>query len=360
MQFQGTTQRYTLFRVRGIYHLRWHFRGENPVQRTTRERQFPAAQEQAARIFAEAEAAWKGRRPMITLGELVQSWLAVHAGMRSRHHLRSVEKFARQAPDLAPLPLNRLNTAVVEQALARFRVDHNLTTCAHWLRVLNLLLHWAIKRKHLDAMPYQLPLPKLQRKPKLILPREKVKAWLEAVDQATGGNPCGLSLTERLRRGEGHMGLAVRLMLGLGLRREEALRARWEWYRPEEGTYTPGLTKGKEADPMKVPRWLGAILDPIAKPAGLMMPGRQGRPHHAKVLRRAMQLANQACDTPGITPHRLRATFATYLAAKVSLREAQRRLRHKDPRTTLGYVEEDQSVIERAQEAVFAEMGLAG
>lgn len=46
---------------------------------------------------------------------------------------------------------------------------------------------------------------------------------------------------------------AVRLMLGLGLRESETITARWEWLDIGRQTYTPGRTKGREADPLPVP-----------------------------------------------------------------------------------------------------------
>jgi integrase len=340
---------FALFRVHGIYHLRWKFPDEKPVQRTTKLRSKPQALPRAAQIYAEAEATWKGRRPMITLAELVRDWLQAHP-RKSPTHRRNVAAFARQIPALGALPLNRLTTAAVETELATFQAGRSETSCVLWLRILSLLMRWAIRRKILDLLPYQVTAPPVQRQPRVILPPHLTQAWLAAVE--TQGGP-------RAR-------LACLLMLMLGLRLEEALRARWEFFRAWDRTYTPsvkrsesarGRTKGKEADPLKVPSALLAILDPRARPEGWILAGPRGGTPDPQAIRDAMQAANKACGTPGITPHRLRSTLATRLAAKAPIQEAQKRLRHKDARTTMGYLQADQAAVEKAQEEVFSEMG---
>lgn len=95
------------------------------------------------------------------------------------------------------------------------------------------------------------------------MPVQLARAWLEALDAHEGE-----------RRG---VRTAVRLMLGIGLREIETITADWQWMDWERRTYTPGQTKGREADALPVPAWLIAYLQPLRRPAGLIVTRPAGR-----------------------------------------------------------------------------------
>ena len=271
-------------------------------------------------------------------------WLSIHASTASTAHRRSVEAFARlHAYDMGDVRVDRIRTDAVEEARNAHLRNHCAATANHWLRILKLLCHWAVKRDIIDRVPWRVKMLKVQKKPKPILPAAKATAWLEAVDAAAGA-----------RKG---IGTAVRLMLALGLRESEALTARWEWYDEERSTYTPGITKGREAEPVTVPPWLKDHLAPSKRPMGLIVRGPKG-PYYAGCTRGVMKKANAACGTPGVSPHRLRGTFATLLSREgVSVPDIQKALRHKDPVTTMGYLELDAGRVAKAQEEIARKMG---
>ncbi|NHZ67231.1 hypothetical protein F1735_34160, partial [Massilia sp. CCM 8694] len=91
------------------------------------------------------------------------------------------------------------------------------------------------------------------------LPTKTTDEWLAEIDKATTRSPS--------------VAIAVRLMYGLGLRESEAASACWEWIDWERRTFTPGITKGKEAVPVPMPRWLVVYLAPQRRPQGLIAPG---------------------------------------------------------------------------------------
>jgi integrase len=85
-------------------------------------------------------------------------------------------------------------------------------------------------------------------------------------------------------------------MLWLGLRESEAAGARWEWIDWERQTYTPGKTKGKEAEPLKL---LPALADygAAARRAELIVSQSDGSQFGPGFARSAIRAANAACST---------------------------------------------------------------
>jgi integrase len=198
---------------------------------------------------------------------------------------------------------------------------------------------WAVKRGILAGIPWRVAMLKIQKRPRAILPLAAAKAWFEAVDAVTPGRP--------------GIGTAVRLMFGLGLRESETTSARWEWVDWERSTYTPGVTKGREAEPIPMPAWLRAHLEPRRQVAGLIVAKDNGEPFAPGFAREAMRRANDACAIKGITPHRLRGTFATLLSeAGVPIQTVQKVMRHKSFTTTMGYLERNFDTAVRAQERI--------
>jgi len=49
--------------------------------------------------------------------------------------------------------------------------------------VLNLLVRWAIKRKMIRWVPWDVKMLKLQKQPRAILPVKLTRAWLSAVSE---------------------------------------------------------------------------------------------------------------------------------------------------------------------------------
>jgi integrase len=248
---------------------------------------------------------------------------------------------------MGPIRIDRITTEDVEEARAKHLEGHAPATANHWLRNLKLLFHWAVARKLIPEMPWAVRMMKVQKRPRVILPIAKAAEWLKAIDDAAGES-------------EG-VKVAVRLMLGLGLREMEALGARWAWVDFERKTYTPGITKGREAEPVPMPGWLVnflSALNPDRKAAGYIVVAPKGGFYASGYTRVAFRAANRAVGVPGLTPHRLRGTFATLLSeAGVPVQDIQKVMRHKDLKTTLGYLEKDHTRAVRAQEEIARKMG---
>jgi integrase/recombinase XerC len=163
-----------------------------------------------------------------------------------------------------------------------------------------LLTMWAVKRCMLAAMPWHLSMLKVQKRPRSILPLAAARTWFAAVDETT--------------KHTSGIGAAVRLMFGLGLREGEAISARWEWIDWARKTYTPAITKGREAEPVPMASWLREHLEARWQPAGLIVAKPDGKSFASGFARQAIRRANDTCAIKGITPHRLRGTFATLMS----------------------------------------------
>ena len=317
---------------------RFSVKGRGRIQISTRETKVDPAWTEALRNYHAAKKRARGEEPEPTLAGLVQQWVAAHRLLLSPSHVDSVERIGtRHLFGMETMLISEITTALVEDARLAYLKTHAKASTNHWLATLRLLFGWAIRRKMIQYRPWDVRQLKVQRKPKQLLPVEKAASWLDEVDLLSWQEPA--------------LGLAIRIMIGLGLRCEsEALSARWEWLDLQRGTYTPGETKGREAWARPVPEWILEILRPSAQPWGLIVPTKAGKLLTSGRIQRVMDLACEAVDIPRLTPHRLRHTYATLLSeAGVPIQDIQRALGHKDIRTTLGYLNVDMGRVARGQ-----------
>ena len=300
-----------------------------------------------------------------TVNEARQDWLQVNASEVGIGHWNNVNKWDPHG--IGDFKLDRLTTEVVQLARGKHRDGQGRISAKRadesvngWMRILNLLVNFAIARNPLAKKAYDIAIPKAQKKPKKILPLDKVAPWLAAVDLHTR-NP--------------QVGTAARMMIGLGLRESEVLGARWEYVDWAARTYTPGrivegqfVTKGGEADALDMPAYLYDHLLALRGDTprlGLILPWKtldDGTevPHPSSFTRAAMRAANKDVGTPGVTAHRVRGTFLTHHARKgLPPKELQALGRHKNFETTMGYYETSSEVRKKAQDDLAKEMGLA-
>lgn len=337
----------TVFKQGRIYHYRYQVAGKR-VQRSTKLTNKAAAEALAKREFDAAVVRANGGNPVPTLGELAAAWVVVHRPVASAHHIRSVEIFRRlHMYTLGDKPIGDITTEDVETARIAHLGTRKPATANHWLRILKLLTLWAVKRGMLTASPWRVPLLKVQKRPRSFLPIDVARAWFVALDEVTQQSP--------------GVGTAVRLMFGLGLRESEAATARWEWIDWARSTYTPGITKGREAEAVPMPDWLREHLQPHRQMEGLIATKPNGQAFASGFARPAMRRANTACSIKGITPHRLRGTFATLLSeAGVPIQTIQHVMRHKNHATTMGYLEKNLDKAVHAQNAIAEKAGFSG
>lgn len=334
----------TMIDIGGIWHFRFQVGGRR-VQRSTRLKSRARAEKVAARAFDDAVVLANGGEPVPTLDELAGAWLVVHRPTASAKHISSVETFRRlHLYSLGDLKVSDIKTDLVEAARNEHLQDRAPATANHWLRILKLLTLWAVNREILPRAPWKVAMIKVQKRPRPVLPLDVVNTWMAAVDRAS--------------KKQYGVGTAVRLMFGLGLRELEAASARWEWIDWERETYTPGITKGREAEPIPVPAWLRAELAPLRKADGLIACRNNGGQFDSGFSRVALRRANAECSTKGITPHRLRGTFATLLSEQgVPIQTIQKVLRHKSFVTTMGYLEKNLETAAKASDKIGTVIG---
>lgn len=327
-----------------VWHYRFRVAGVR-VQRTTREKDKGRAEIVAQRAYDDAVIRANGGHPIPTLFELAEEWIKVRGPVVSASHVRGMEMFVRHHMyDLGALPISELTTERVELARNEHMKTRSPATANHWLRILALLVNWAVRREILNKLPWKIAMLRVQKRPRTTLPVEMVKDWFEALDEAAGKMSA--------------VGTAVRLMFGLGLRESEASGARWEWIDWERRTYTPGVTKGREATAIPMPGWIAERLGIIRSATGLIVARRNGRQLPAGYPRHAIRAANAACGIEGITSHRLRGTFATLLSEEgTPIQTIQAIMRHKDAKTTMAYLEVNHDRAAQAQDRISDRIG---
>lgn len=326
----------------------WHYRFQVAgvrTQRSTRMKNRRRAEEVAQREYDAAVVRANGGQPVPTLDELIEVWTVVHRPVASAHHIRSVDTFRRlHLYALGEKRIDAITTADVEVARNLHLQGHKPASANHWLRILKLLTMWAVKRGTLAAPAWRVSMLKVQKRPRAILPLDVARTWFDAVDDAAQRAPA--------------IATAVRLMFGLGLRESECASAQWEWVDWQRATYTPGITKGREAEPVPMPAWLVEHLAPQRKAHGLIVVKVDGSEFKSGFARQVMRKANATCSLKGITPHRLRGTFATLLSeAGVPVQTIQKVMRHKSHATTMGYLEKNLDLAARAQDQIAANAG---
>lgn len=337
---------YSLFKVGKVWHYRFHIGGK-ARQRSTRETQKRSAEAVAEAAYEDAKEQARGRRLAPILADLVDDWVRIHEPVLSSAHVGGVKTFRElHLYSLEKERICDITTEKVENARNEYLREHAPSSANLWLKHLKLVMMWAIRRKMLTAMPWRVQLLKVQAKPKPVLPVAVARQWIEAVDELTKPDPS--------------VATAIRMMLGLGLREIEAAGAEWGWIDWEAKRYTPGKTKGKEAKAIPIPPWLIDHLRALPAYADgnpthqVIALSRRGWPHRSGFARRVMQAANKECGLKGITPHRLRGTFATMMSKNAPVQDVQEALRHKSVNTTIGYLEKDMGTIVNAQ-AIMAE-----
>ncbi|WP_434715497.1 tyrosine-type recombinase/integrase [Paraburkholderia sp. A3RO-2L] len=336
---------YQLFKVGKVWHYRFRINGAR-VQRSTRETVKHKADAIAGKAYNRAKLWARGDEPTPTLRELVVQWLDVHTPTVSGSHAKVIETFGRlHLFELADVEICDLTTELVEEARLEYLKTHAPASANQWLNVIRLLCRWAIRRKMIPALPWSVKLLKVQKRPRPMLPVPLLTKWLAAVDELDGA--CG------------PVAIAVRLMIGIGLREVETITAQWGWVDWERRTYTPGITKGREADAIPLPSWLYDYLALLRKPSGLIVHRQDGAACHSGFTRRAMLAANSACGIGHVTAHRLRGTFATLLAEEgAPIHMVKQALRHKSINTTMAYLETNMDLVARAQHRIAQNAGL--
>lgn len=284
-----------------------------------------------------------------SLGEVRDEWLRIHKSVHGRKHWGAVERTSRIwiLPGLRSHRIDRITTG---QALVlrsqMLEAGRSPVSVNDMLKILKLLGNFAVRQGYISKLPFQVQFLRVQKKPRPTLAASQAQAFFAAVDQ-TARNP--------------HIPVMIRVMVGLGLRESEALGMRWEWFNPEQRTYTVGKAKGKEARVLPVPGWLWSAIHAMPKTlSGWVFPAEDGKPHRSQFCKKPLHRVCGSLGLGHVTQHRLRATFAT-LHAEVGtpITEIQGMLGHKNITTTMIYVEQSIAAKRCAQDALGQKLGLA-
>jgi len=295
-----------------------------------------------------------GIREIPTLRLLHDEWAATASATNQPGQIASMRSaIFTHFKHLLDRPIDQLTTECIKAALKLYLAtqgtgpgrQRHTKGGANALRLrLNTLMGYAIRCGYLQKKPYDVDKYKTQQKPRPVVRTNKAKDFLEALD--------------RLGRSKDRK-LAICLMFGLGVRESEALGLRWEFVNFDQACTWVGrlqdgdfITKGGEARSINIPGWLLERLrhrwQEDKKPTmGLILPGpmnkatKEPAPHSPGYTAPLVQRVGKEIGLPGLTPHRMRASFisALVLEAKVSLPQAQRMAGHKHIATTMRYVE---------------------
>lgn len=241
----------------------------------------------------------------------------------------------------------------------RLEIARTNSGANHLMAHLSLVFGWGVEEEKIAAIPFKVrPLPE-QEPVRQFLRLEDVDPFLAALDRITQAGASRKAGKDPKAPGDAlHVRLAVRMMLYLLLREEDAVGMRWRWFSRGFKTYTPGDTKGGEATSLPVPAKIRPMLAQLKKraPEGCpwVIPAADGEPHRPQFTRKAIVAAGEAIGIHGLTPHRMRGTGATLMARSgASELVIQKAGRWKNIQTVRPYVQIVEDDLRKAQAKAF-------
>lgn len=334
----------------------WHYKlqiGGRRIQGSTNARDLPTARrvlEEKRRELVPGGALSVCDAPAcISLPSLVREWLICHRVTHSEKHCRSMESIARiwLLPWFGNSPLNQISTSeVLSLRASLLSKGRSVTTANNVLRYLKLLLRYAVNVGHLASMPVRIKFLKAQQRPKPVLPMDRIHDYLAVIDR----------LTEDPQKR-----CAVRIILGMALREGELLSMKWSWVDSHRKHYAIGRTKGKELRVIPIPDWVWESIVALPRMLGdWMIPDlRTGQPHRPNFLCRLLMKAGREIGIPGLSQHRLRASWACWQAElNTPVHQIAAMMGHKSASVTLSwYVVSNIRSHEQAQATLSESLG---
>lgn len=341
----------------GIIHYKKKMPGiEKPLQGSTYTSDWKVAQAVLKAITDQAALLVAGNSDIRTLGDLMADWYTTMNGAVSQRYRDDLKAtITTNFGHLFSKPLGYFRTSVVIKLRANYLlrakkgVNRKGAKCTPGganttFRQFKTLFLYAVEMDYLLRVPFRLKKLRIKRKRRPFVRMSQLSAYLAQVDK--------LSRSKATR-------LAIRLMIGLGLRLAEVRKARWEWIDWDVRTYTP--IDGKSGGDYGLPL-MGWVADYLLQMApegkntqGLMIKGRTLIPRDEEERnrffnpRKTVVKAGENIGIKGLTNHRLRGTLATLLGrAGVPLSLIQVYMRHDDANTTNIYMEKDLDRLEEA------------
>jgi integrase len=263
-------------------------------------------------------------------------WSSYLAWAKSRKRRKTIENeslFWRQFTQLIkPLKLGDVSRGDIEKFIEK-RSDDGLKPISinDALRHLQLIYNYAIKLGYFSGPnPFQgVQRFKLIKNPPRYLDKKQIERVLDAAQQH------GRDI---------HLVFALGIFAGL--RKNEIVSTRWEWFDFKRKLVTLSsredfLLKDSETRTIPLHDRLAAILEPYQEDEGFVfLSGKEepGKNRYRYEFKRAFNSVLRQAELPWVTPHILRHTFASQLAmAGVSLYKISKWLGHSDVKTTQIY-----------------------
>ncbi len=343
----------------------WEIRvavGVDPVSGRTVQRSFAfhGCAEDAQLLGKELATEWSERRairrpaPFLTVGELLERWFSAHHDWRPATWIgaRSNVKALRADP-LAARRVSTLKPEHVRATMAAWSsAGASVAVVSGRFRVLRSAIGWAHVERVIDVNPLSGMRGPQRPGTRLHLGSDEV---LRLVDTADVLVACAASRGAERRHKAEQIRLLVRLAADSGARRGELVALRFDdldgrvltiergvsgdVLGPTKTGRTRRLTLGRQTVELwrsRAQTWEDRLPGATSLGPWLFSPERT---HQTRLTAGALghwfaDLARRA-EVPGATLHRLRHSVATFLVGRGELLQAQQRLGHRDPSTTL-------------------------
>jgi integrase len=326
-------------------------------------------------------------KPIPTLRETWEAWEKVKTPVVSSTHVRYMKGVVfTHAEKYLDRPLTELTTEAIEMLRAEYLTSegrgfkkypkdglkegekahavrkHSEGGANKMVGQLRAITGWAVETGRISACPFKLRKLKVSLEASPVLWPEQVPTFLAEVDTI-----------RKERKGDlfPHAGIAARLMIGLGIRENEALHAEWDRIDWRRGIFTVAMArsthkkvKDRAIREIPIPSWLMAYLKQWwgfqGHPSrGLLLVSRKGKPHGEGATGKATALGGAKLEIIGLTPHCLRKTFATgHWEIGTPLSQIAQMMGHEDPQITFKhYIVERKKDQAEAQERLAQAMG---
>lgn len=313
-----------------------------------------------------------------TLKATWEEWDRLKASSVSKSHRRFMKGVVnehaaafldRPAPELTMSAFEEMRHVYLTTKGKGFKKGEGATVRSHseggWNKVagqLRALYRWAVARKMLLEVPFKVEVLDVSLGARGVLWPEQVQGFLSVVDTVR---------KEREDDPVPHAGILARLMIGLGLRENEATNMEWDridWRRHmaivAEAETTGRKVKDRTIREIPMPAWLETYLlawwAHCERPSdGLLLVSRKGKAHGEGATTKAVRKGAQALKIKGLTPHGLRRTFATaHFEMGTALTQIAQMMGHEDPMLTMKrYIIQRPKDQAAAQEKVGLAMG---
>lgn len=209
----------------------------------------------------------------MTLGGLVSLWEATKCNRSKSHRQTTVGSIRNHFPLLLGTPVESITTQEINVAMKVYMAtkgvnpgrggkpclrDHCARGANKVLRRLRDVIRFGLNEKHVASIRCQFEYLKEEEVQKHTLPMRWVEKFFGLIDRAKNS----------------HLGMAVRLMLWLGLREDEALHMHWEGINWDRNACYPGQTKTTDGQGVAMPPELKDYLwtHPNRMACGLLLP----------------------------------------------------------------------------------------